>query len=301
MLQHPLLRKPAVQGILITIGFLLLLIIAVGLFGDSDTTSSSASNMTATVGIYAGSVEVINEDTFPWHGLLITLNDRYSTKYRLGDSNYPFIREDRILEPKDDYQPSLTAFIDKSGNEYPGEVYTIIATKVKLEAKTKVDGPYDLKATFRFSADEDVIVDNAIRRTNKPTADNANPTPYPLQPVELKATTPQPTAIPTQTAEETERWQEQWEHWKNIDAFQALIQEVNVDRIIDKEELDRICFALEQWTEQMTAAKQYVKEYREFNRTRASLPSIHKIEEEADRILELLNQAECLKGGTDAS
>ena len=252
--------------------------------------------MTATVKIMPGAIYVFNEDTFPWYGLIITINDRYSTKYRFGDRNWGFLSKDSILHPKDDIGPSITAFIDKNDNEYEGELYTIIATDVTLEVKTRVDGPYDLKATFDFSK-EDPIFEHGIWRTNKPTDPSvSHATPYPLSDPNALVQQPTPTQTPITPQDETARlrWQEQWEHWKNIDAFKASMQEINADRIISKEESKHICFALEQWTTQMNAAKQYVIEYREFDPERAALPSVYKIKEEADRILELLSQAECV-------
>ena len=304
--------------------------------------------MTATVKILPGAIYVTNEDSFPWYGLIITLkNGRYSTKYRFGDRNYP-VQEDSEQLPNQERGPPLHFFIDKNGNEYEGELYTILATDVTLEAKTRVEGPYDLKASFEFSK-EDPIIKHYIARTNKPTdSDNApHATPYALTEAverlptftihvkgeaflswsveahepkyhEIKAFVsdyPQNAfgsyILPAGAFEELEstfrpehradrivrrqRWDEQWEHWANIDAFQASAASISADRIIDKEESQHICFALDQWTAQMTAARDYVQNYREaepdiVERRNSGLSNL---EDEANRALELLNKVEC--------
>ena len=311
----------------------------------ADLIRSAAPPMTATVQIMPGAVNVINEDTFPWYGLTITLDDRYSTKYRFGDWNWGWLREDSILEPNEEIGPPIHAFIDKNGNEYEGELYTIIATDVTLEAKTRVDGPYDLKATFEFTK-EDPIIEHYIARTNRPTTDEPHATPYALtEELERRPTlhiyvkdqavsfwyvehhVPEYDAIkefvseypqnsfgsyilPAEAFEELEtafaperrqerlerrqRWDEQWGHWKNVDAFKDSMNAINEDRIIDKEESRHICFALEQWTAQMTSARDYVQDYR---KDEAALveknPGLGNLEQEANHALELLSKVEC--------
>ena len=67
---------------------------------------------------------------------------------------------------------------------------------------------------------------------------------------------------PTEEAE-TARWKQQWDHWENIDAFKAHMVKVNDDRVIDRAELDNMCFLSDQWKAQLVAARDYVKDYRE--------------------------------------
>ena len=179
MFSRPLFRQPLVQGVIITIGFLMLVIIIVGSCADVD--SSLTEPMTATVRIKAGAIYVINEDTFPWYGLIITLHDRWTTEHRFDDQNWPWLRDDSILLPSEETKPAITAFIDDRGSEYEGKLYTIIAVKVTLRAKTSVDGPYDLETSFDFTKD-DPIVDSSIGRTNKSIEPNGalHATPYVL-------------------------------------------------------------------------------------------------------------------------
>ncbi len=59
------------------------------------------------------------------------------------------------------------------------------------------------------------------------------------------------------------RWKEQFHHYDNLNAFTDSLLEINSDRVIDEDELDRICFLLEQWDGQLNAAVDYVVEYRE--------------------------------------
>ena len=90
-------------------------------------------------------------------------------------------------------------------------------------------------------------------------------------------------------------WKEQFDvHWPNVDAFNASMASINEDRIIDKEESTSICFALDQWLAQMTAARDYVTEYEQVDpETVAKNPGLGNLKEEANRALELLSQVEC--------
>ena len=324
----------------------------------TDIAISDTPPMTATVKIMPGGINVYNEDTFPWYGLIINLKDGYSTKYRFNDSDWPGLRTDSILLPNEEWSGSITAFIDKDGSSYEedqGKLYTIIATDVTLEAKSEKDGPYDLKANFYFSSDyydDLVIADHGVWLTNEPTEGTAPATPYVLtnaperKPSIRIYPSPQPPeggtgfiwlrhhepkydevmavatpyhdtvfdsavlpleeyrkveailgtapALSEQEQEALNLWQEQWEHWENVDAFQGNTTSINEDRIIDKEESQRICSALDQWTAQMTDAITYVQDYRKVDpQTVEKNPGLGNLESEASRALELLNQIEC--------
>ena len=64
--------------------------------------------------------------------------------------------------------------------------------------------------------------------------------------------------------------------------------------MIDKEETRHICFVLDQWITQMTAARDYVQEYREVDsETVEKNPGLATLEQEAERALQLLTQLEC--------
>ena len=101
--------------------------------------------------------------------------------------------------------------------------------------------------------------------------------------------------LPPEEVERGRRWREQFEvHWPNIDAFQASIEAVNDDRIVDEEESRHICFARQQWTTQMTEARDYVQEYREVEpQTVEQAPSLRNLESEAERASSLLAKVEC--------
>lgn len=338
------IRKIAKYTLLTVAGFFLLIIIF-AITSSVDDSLSDTKPMTATVKILPGAIEVINEDAFSWHGLIITIHDRYSTKYHFGDFNWGFLSEDSILQPQEETgAPIDGGFIDKNGKEFEGKVYTIIVGKVELEARTRADGPYDLKATFRFTAD-DPIFDSGITRTNKPidATSGSHATPYPLaegverlptfkvymeedktvswwvehhEPnyLEIKefvSDYPQDAfgsyLLPREAYQElearfaTERAAERDEssqmvnalrqHSANVDAFQVAMKEVNADRITDQQESEHICFALDQWTTQLTAARDYIEDNREA--IDKKYPGISNIEHEAEEALELLSKAEC--------
>ena len=321
----------------------------------TDIAISDIPPMTATVKIMPGGINVYNEDTFPWYGLIINLEDGYSTKYRFNDSDWPGLRADSIVLPNGEWSGSITAFIDRNGTKWEGELYTVIATDVTLEAKSEIDGPYDLKANFYFRSsyyDELVIDDHGVWLTNKPTEGTAPATPYVLTTaperkpsIRIYPSPPPPEggtgfiwlrhhepkydevmavatpyhdtvfdsavlpleeyrkievilgtapSLSEQEQEALNLWQEQQEHWRNVDAFQASTTSISEDRIIDKEESQRICFALDQWTTQMTEAITYVQDYRKTDpQTVEKNPGLGNLEHEATRALELLNQIEC--------
>ena len=97
---------------------------------------------------------------------------------------------------------------------------------------------------------------------------------------------------PTDEAK-ADRWQEQWGHWDNIEAFMDHIAAVNKDRVIDKTEMDRICFLQPQWEAQLTAARDYVKEYRRIDPEFVAKNSgLEKLEEEAERGLQVVIAAQ---------
>ena len=65
----------------------------------------------------------------------------------------------------------------------------------------------------------------------------------------------------TLDAEEA-RWKEQYVHHANVSAFLGKMDSVNDDRVIDRTEWDEICFLREQWEDQLTAARHYVRQFR---------------------------------------
>ena len=101
--------------------------------------------------------------------------------------------------------------------------------------------------------------------------------------------------LPPEEIERGRRWREQFEvHWPNIDAFQASTAAISADRIIDREESRHTCFAHEQWTTQMTEARDYIREYREVEpQVVEQNPGLRNLEREAERALGLLAKVEC--------
>ena len=96
-------------------------------------------------------------------------------------------------------------------------------------------------------------------------------------------------------AEKARRWREQSEvHWPNVNAFLSSVKDISEDRIVDMEELGHVCFAHEQWTAQMTEARDYVREYRKTDpQLLDENPSLLDLQSEAERALALLAKVEC--------
>ena len=90
------------------------------------------------------------------------------------------------------------------------------------------------------------------------------------------------------------RWKEQFDHWANVDAFNANMQGISADRVIDNEESTRICFLLSQWESQLSSARDYVVNYRRVEpSTVENNPGLGNLQTEAERGLELLAEIEC--------
>ena len=332
--------KPAIlrwwERIAMVLGGIVVLIIVLAIVGsiigsesneeETTTDTNNTARMAAHVHVQAGAVNVINNNDFPWYGLITTVNDDYSTRYRFGDFNYPWIRSDSILEPGERYGPSITAFIDKHGNEFEGVIYTITVKKVELEAKSQPDGPYDL--SFKISTTDANAIPTPVRRPtiqanlsgsglgtgldfdwtsvehHEPEYDEvlAFVSDYRqdgfgsyILPAgaykELQSILGR--ALSREDANKAERWQEQWHHWENVNAFKTSMGSIAVDRIIDNEESKHICFALDQWITQMADAQDYVKDYRRDAPELTLKSGLGNLEKEAERALEILSEVEC--------
>ena len=315
-------RNLVIAGVLFILLFLIIGALVTSLSEeDTDTTT-----MNASVHVLPGAIRMINNNDFPWYGLIITLDDRYSTRYYFGDPQRPYLRPNSIVEPGElKSTPLLGNFIDKNKNEYESTPYTITVGKVKLEAKTTVDGPYDLKFTISTKNANSTptpeqlpilsIYDESNQVTNNISVKPHRPeyqailnfvSQYPqtafgsyLLPSdayqEMQAKFNPDTAITLNNQSSLDRWKEQFDvHWPNVDAFGGKMDSIMQDRIIDKEESTSICFALDQWTTQMTTARDYVEEYERVDlETVNKNPGLGNLKEEANRALELLSQVEC--------
>ena len=146
------------------IGLLAIAVSACTLDADSIVSDSNKmqGEMDAAIHLFPGVIDVTNKNDFPWYGLITTLNThdgRYSTRYNFGDANWHWLRPDNVQEPGEMDSPSLvgdTAFMDRDGNVFDGNRreegrYTTNIREVSLEAKSIVDGPYDLAFTIAFA------------------------------------------------------------------------------------------------------------------------------------------------------
>ena len=219
-------------------------------------------------------------------------------------------------------------FIDKNGNEFRGIAYTITVHEIELEAKSQVNGPYDLafkittkeahatpmpelpptihvyqregrgvpfkfyyiKPHQRYYEEAAVFLatypQNAFGSYILPPNDFAK--------MEVRFNLAGKNVVTAENEAARDRWQLQWEHWKNIDAFQESMREISADRIVDREESQDICFALEQWTAQLRAARDYVGTYRTDDPGLvAKNAGLENLQEEAERGLDLLAEVEC--------
>ena len=100
--------------------------------------------MNAHVNVWAGAVVVLNNDAFPWYGIIVTVDDEYSTSYHFGDPNYGFLRPSSVVEPGELYTMSFSNMINNDRETMPGEPYVIPMINIKLKATGMIEGPYDL-------------------------------------------------------------------------------------------------------------------------------------------------------------
>ena len=113
--------------------------------------------------------------------------------------------------------------------------------------------------------------------------------------LEAMATMGWGTTTPEREAEldaEQARWTEQWDHRDNINAFVDQMTAINADRVIDRTELERICFLRQQWEVQLTAARDYVMAYRRDEpELVAKNPGLESLQEQAERGLIITESA----------
>ena len=313
--------KKVLLAVLAIIGVLVVLAIIGGLStSDDETGESNPAAMSASVHVLPGGVIIINDNDFRWYGLIVTIDDLYSTRYRLGDPNYPFVRPDRITEPGEEYASLLSTHIDKNGKEFEGIVYTITVKKVKLEAKSQVDGPYDLN--FEISTRDANATPRPERRPtitmhrepgfastrvehHEPRYEDvmAFVADYPqkfgafiLPPDAYREVQVMIGVAPSLEEQEAAgRWREAEVHWGYVDAFQASMEVMMEDKVIGVQESREFCYKAPQWEDQLVAAQEYVAAYREVEPTVvAETPRLWKLEQEAGRALELVMAAQCV-------
>ena len=102
--------------------------------------------------------------------------------------------------------------------------------------------------------------------------------------------------VPADQLERARRWQAQWDHWANIDAFNASMVAISEDRVIDLAESMDLCFKAPQWWDQLTTAREYGAAYQEAEPTLvAQYASLYTLESEAERGLTVVEAllAEC--------
>ena len=295
--------KKVLLAVLAIIGVLVVLAIIGGLStSDDETGESNPAAMSASVHVQAGAVTTINDNDFRWYGLIVTIDDRYSTRYRFGDPDYHFLRPDIITEPGEEDHFPLSLYIDKNGKEFEGIVNTITVKKVKLEAKSQVDGPYDLNfeistrdanATPRperrpeivVSLEGDVFTTTRVEHHEPRYEDvKAFVADYPRQfgsgyfilPPDAYREVQVMIGVASSLEELEEQeveaarlagWREAEVHWGYVDAFQASMEVMMEDKVIGLQESREFCYKAPQWEDQLVAAQEYVAAYREVEPT----------------------------------
>lgn len=136
-----------VKWFLIVVGLLGLLVIG---FVVYSVIYPPGPEMLGSAQIWPGGMSIHNENDFPWYGMVVTIEGKYSTKHHLDDPNWGFISPDSVLLPGESQRIDITAFVDSDSNEYEGPRYTgklglQNVKRITVEAKTEVDGRYNMK------------------------------------------------------------------------------------------------------------------------------------------------------------
>ena len=129
-----------------------------GSCGSSDSSGTSDSGkvpdsgrMNATSTVYAEGAHLLNRNDFPWYGLVVTLNDRYSNRHLFGDPDRPHLRSDSVVEPGEFRTVTFADdFIDAQGVWWETVPNRLTVKRIKLEAKSRIDGSYDLSTTLSY-------------------------------------------------------------------------------------------------------------------------------------------------------
>lgn len=107
--------------------------------------------------MYPGAVDVTNLNDFPWYGLIITINEKYSNELLLDKGNWPYFSHDSVLKPGDvrkgvgfegNFVYSEDDYLDPTDVWWEGIPYSITVERIELRAKSELNGPYDLRVTY---------------------------------------------------------------------------------------------------------------------------------------------------------
>ena len=136
----------------------------------------------------------------------------------------------------------------------------------------------------------------AVTSTSRPVQRiAATATSRPAQRITATATSrPRPTATAI-NEDSHQRWLEGQEHRKNVNAFYSRWEQISADGVVDFNENLQVCSLIPQWTNQLTAARDFVEEYRrvEPKTFRENQGMFEAIKSEAEVGLQALAVAEC--------
>ena len=117
---------------------------------------TSMGDMHAEGKIGAGGAAITNLNDFPWYGLVVTINEKYSNRLLMDKGNWPFLRYDSVVMPGEverivfegNFVHSDDDYLDPDDTWWENIPYTIAVEKIRLEAKSKINGSYDLIVTL---------------------------------------------------------------------------------------------------------------------------------------------------------
>ena len=120
---------------------------------------TSKGGMEAEATVLPGGADITNLNDFPWYGLMITLNEKYSNRLLMDKGNWPYFRHDSVVMPSEvekivfesNFVDSDDNYLDSDDTWWENIPYTITVENIRLEAKSKIDGPYDLMVTLTTS------------------------------------------------------------------------------------------------------------------------------------------------------
>ncbi len=90
------------------------------------------------------------------------------------------------------------------------------------------------------------------------------------------------------------RWHEREKHWSSVDAFLANVDRINADGVMTLEEVVQECTTYAHWESRLTAARDYVIEFRQFDPETVKTNNLDDLQDRAEWHLDLVQKTKTL-------
>ena len=90
------------------------------------------------------------------------------------------------------------------------------------------------------------------------------------------------------------RWHERETHWTSVDDFNAYVNRAMADGVMSLDEFTDACITHPQWESKLQAARDYVIEFRQFDRETVELNNLSDLQDHAESGLQTLAETKTL-------